>query len=311
MKKASNITSNNRYRRSIIDDNLSQFKKRVGNINYINKPIDKDQPLLLAIQYEADKIFSYLISSINIDLSIVDKDGQGALHYAIDVNRIDYVRILIDRGIDVNNAMHYFDKNDPLSLAIRNNNKDIVLLLIYTGANITDRHLMFTIEHCNSYIFNFMIKHYLLTHRISRALYNDLFVNIIKHKCFQSIDVLFDTINDDEKLKRIINRRHKCFFRRTILHMLVLFNNIRYVKKLLIHGASVNIKDKSGNTPLHLVKDIEIAKLLIDYGADKHAMNDKNKRVVSVLAKNDSELSRFVLNYRNDRFDDLSTLHEE
>jgi hypothetical protein len=50
---------------------------------------------------------------------------------------------------------------------------------------------------------------------------------------------------------------------------------------------------------------------LIDYGADKHAMNDKNKRVVSVLAKNDSELSRFVLNYRNDRFDDLSTLHEE
>jgi ankyrin repeat protein len=93
--------------------------------------------------------------------------------------------------------------------------------------------------------------------------------------------------------------------------MLVLFNNIRYVKKLLIHGASVNIKDKSGNTPLHLVKDIEIAKLLIDYGADKHAMNDKNKRVVSVLAKNDSELSRFVLNYRNDRFDDLSTLHEE
>jgi hypothetical protein len=49
MKKASNITSNNRYRRSIIDDNLSQFKKRVGNINYINKPIDKDQPLLLEI----------------------------------------------------------------------------------------------------------------------------------------------------------------------------------------------------------------------------------------------------------------------
>jgi ankyrin repeat protein len=43
---------------------------------------------------------------------------------------------------------------------------------------------------------------------------------------------------------------------------------------LICKGVDVNIRDKFGNTPLHLVEDEDTAKLLISNGADINAQND-------------------------------------
>jgi len=55
------------------------------------------------------------------------------------------------------------------------------------------------------------------------------------------------------------------------LHEAVIEKNLDLVKTLLHSGSPIDIKDSSGNTPLHygvLATDYEIVKLLIQFGAD-------------------------------------------
>lgn len=284
------------------NDDLAKFKDRVGNVN---KPVINSYPLLLAINHEADDIFNDLLCFVNINLDVVDCDGEGPLHYAVRTNRIDYVRLLIDRGIDVNRCNN--KNEDPLSLAIIGNQRDIILLLIYTGANITEHHLMMIMEYSTPYIFNFAIKHQLLINKIPSRIYSDLFVYTIKHKCFQFIDVLLDCVNQP-KLKYIINRRRKCFFKRTILHMMVIYDNKEYVEKLIDYGALVNLGDRHGNTPLHYVKSIEVARVLMEHGANPNVFNIKNYTPFT-LVRADSKLNKFIGEYHlRYNWDDLSTL---
>ena len=52
--------------------------------------------------------------------------------------------------------------------------------------------------------------------------------------------------------------------------------NIEAIKQQLAAGADVNVKDKSGSTPLHLAAEFghkEVAELLITKGADVNAKN--------------------------------------
>lgn len=56
----------------------------------------------------------------------------------------------------------------------------------------------------------------------------------------------------------------------TALHAAVNSRSYEITKKLLVHGAPVNMKDNFGNVPLMRASqfDLEIITLLLDYGAD-------------------------------------------
>lgn len=65
----------------------------------------------------------------------------------------------------------------------------------------------------------------------------------------------------------------------SVLHRFVLIpsspgrNTLRATKYLLDHGANPNITDNDGCSPLHICRDIDFVKLLIEYGADVNALN--------------------------------------
>ena len=70
----------------------------------------------------------------------------------------------------------------------------------------------------------------------------------------------------------------------TPLHRAVRAGRTRYVQFLLDHGANVNAADVAGDTPLRRAvtekKRFEVARLLIERGADVHAVNKRGKSVL-------------------------------
>ena len=65
-------------------------------------------------------------------------------------------------------------------------------------------------------------------------------------------------------------------------------NDTEIVEYLIKHGADVNVKDRSGNTPLMLAaytsdiykSRLELIQKLIDRGADVNAKNNKNETAI-------------------------------
>lgn len=80
------------------------------------------------------------------------------------------------------------------------------------------------------------------------------------------------------KLRECIGDCQECLNDRTLpyfkltgnkdLHRAVDHKNTKYLKLLLVSGVNVNIKNYSGETPLHMTKDVEHANLLLAAGAD-------------------------------------------
>ena len=75
---------------------------------------------------------------------------------------------------------------------------------------------------------------------------------------------------------------------------------IEKAKFLIEHGANVNSRNNSGDTPLHFAPNIEIAKLLIDNGADVNVRdksrftplhNAKNYKIAKLLIDNGADVN--------------------
>ena len=62
-------------------------------------------------------------------------DGWTALHCAASFNRTDAIKLLVDKGADVNRKTHY-NKVTPLHEAAENNNTEAVRLLLDNGVDI-------------------------------------------------------------------------------------------------------------------------------------------------------------------------------
>ena len=85
----------------------------------------------------------------------------------------------------------------------------------------------------------------------------------------------------------------------TPLHLACLYSNTDIIEYLLEKDADVNLKDESGDTPLHIACDREtftvstekIVKLLVDNSADVNAVNnEKQSPLFNLLAKEINEL---------------------
>jgi ankyrin repeat protein len=81
----------------------------------------------------------------------------------------------------------------------------------------------------------------------------------------------------------------------TPLHLAALGNNAEVVKLLLAKGANFRITSSSGYTPLHEVQGEEVARILLDAGADVNTKTDDGKTpyMLAIEQKND-RLAKFL-----------------
>ncbi|MBR6435344.1 MAG: ankyrin repeat domain-containing protein, partial [Thermoguttaceae bacterium] len=95
-----------------------------------------------------------------------------------------------------------------------------------------------------------------------------------------SIEYEFDKI-EIRRFEKALKNGNRAFFgksdfERTILHYVVLKDDLKRVKELVEHGCDVNAKDHVGVTPLHFAArngSLKMVKLLVELGADVSAKN--------------------------------------
>lgn len=216
--------------------------------------VGADLDLKSATKYDKNRIYNtalnYSILSENVEgVSILLNAGASIdnrsdyLHDAIEVNNLNIVKLLVNKGIDVNQIAKgedgtYYEGRSPLSLAVFKGNAEIVkfLLLHDADVNMDEEPILYTAVDC----YNNDKKNYL---------------NIIK--------LILNAGTD-------IDIRYSGSIRGSTPLILSILNGYTEVVKLLIeYGADVNYTDKKGKKPLYyaIVGKQEIIKLLVDEGA--------------------------------------------
>lgn len=92
--------------------------------------------------------------------------------------------------------------------------------------------------------------------------------------------------------------------RKSLLHLVVEQDNVRLLKTLIkFHDIEINKYDSNQSTPLHFVKSIEMAELLIKYGAVPLIYNADRMTAVDMAAarSNDSKLAKALESDLNTR----------
>jgi len=161
-----------------------------------------------------------------------------ALHFAIIGGDVATVKLLIEKGSDVNSKTP--GGITPLHLAAVSGNADVARLLLKRGADVNARDNVGRIP----------------LHYASNA-------SVAKMLIEAGADI---NARDKEGLTPLHYAAHKCFGAREPL--------LDVVKTLLEYGADVNAKTTFGVTPLHVAAyygEVEIVKMLIKRGADINA----------------------------------------
>ena len=171
-------------------------------------------------------------------------------------------------NIDVKNQ----NEETPLSLAIRNDNVDIVKYLIANDQSLLKNELYFWVASFNATKSFYYLKDLGLNPNIK---YKDgntpLHVSTYGNNFELTKLLIAEGLDVNEKNKTGI----------TPLHHAVLSNSSKLVNLLINLGANVNIENEDKITPLHLAvekENLEIIKILLNNGAD---INKKTKQYLT------------------------------
>ncbi len=315
---------------------LSAMSK--GNIKKVIKFIQDDVnldiqdsdglcPLTWAVYNNHPDVVKALLEK-GIDVNFTDTDGITCLHIAALAGYDDIIGILLDHKANVNAKLqtdltmplHLVAEADAAQLLINNcadinsrdilgstplhkaaaaGHTDVVLLLLARGADIHSRdNFEGTPLHCA------VEGNYLDT--ITALIDQGADIDTI---CQKGADASWDLLNGYwSEEKNIKKRSMNC------LHLAIYGHFLDTIDLLLAKGMNVNEKNNFGETPLHWVNDKEIARTLIENGADINARTNEGwTPLQNVITRRNSEAAEWFIDNDADMMSEtnsgLTTLH--
>jgi ankyrin repeat protein len=231
-----------------------------------------------------------------------DDDGKTALSMAVEDNLSVIATALMDAGADV----HIADENGvtPLMLC---SDAGLAQMLLDRGANVNDDDLdgCTTLVHAckrgDENIVRILIENGADMYRVDSTGMTPL-MTACEHSHVGAVQVLLQARHESaEWIGARSNSGH------TALIMAVKSSATDCVKALLAAGAGVNAATNSGYTALHLAEDLEIARFLLEAGAEDIVIAApfgntaltcacKNNRIdiVKLLLEHNFDINRFV-----------------
>ncbi|XP_017888124.1 uncharacterized protein LOC108629771 [Ceratina calcarata] len=200
------------------------------------------------------------------------------LHVAVSSRQLEIVRLLINYRANVNAKDSM--KETPLFKAVRNNDVEILKLLLAHYVKTGDEHELLRIAFKNEC--KRMIE---LLSRYIDINCKDESGRTLLHLCVSSYESNFDMFRF--LLGEGANVNAKTVEGVTPLHKAVFFRHISEVDVLLKCNADVNAKDNEGATPLHdcvTNGDVDICRLLIKEGANVNSTNNKGATPLHLAA---------------------------
>lgn len=241
-------------------------------------------------------------STINIQNNrSLDASYYSAMDIATVNNNFEIVKLLIDYGANINFQMEYKPRSEFLASRYANPR----ILELYLNKNI---YLLMNSEDVIS-----LIKSAVLGNNIANINYlvrnlgidvDTKDTNTMLHYAVSEGSV--EALNELIKLRANVNNTNADF--QTPLHYAVENNSYRMkesVSSLLLSKANPNIKDKNGNTALHLAvinahkspDYIDIINNLIKNNADVNILNNDNQNALNIAVENNNtDASNILIN---------------
>lgn len=276
--------------------NTTMFKTLLYHGANVNVKDDENKtPLHIAIESQCWDAVSLLVKH-GADVNVIDNQGQMPLHIAV---KNGYVAIpnLIRHGANVNARNKY--AKTPLHIAVEQKNMSALNYLLEHGAQVDARTqlgkdpLYIAVE-----MHNLSIVEQLLKFK-ANVNSSDQFGKTVLHLAvkIQNVAILECLlVNKADINAKIISGIWKGY---TPLHFAVESNNEAVINKLLDYNPDLDVKDKNGNTALHVAMKITNSKL-IELMKKASAENKAHRRsLITTLVTCDNENTVDLLTQHN------------
>ncbi len=219
---------------------IYQVKTYIENekdVNFLN--YDGDTLLITAIRHRRFEIVECLLNA-GANVNFKTRNSETALIVAVNSKNLSLVELLLANGADVN--LTGYSDNTPLIRAVICNVPAIIETLIHCGANLN--------------------------------LQSNLGNTALIIACCDNLGYEIIKLLTEKGAKINIKNMHG---RTALFHSCLNNYDIPVIELLLKNGADVNASDNNGKTGLHMTENVEIAKLLLSYGADPFIRNISSK----------------------------------
>lgn len=279
-----------------------------------------------------NKIINILLSFFAFDTYSMDINKK--LLKAAQENKINLVQELLDAGANIN-ALDDELEHTPLILAVSFNYEDIIKLLINRGADINAGNKrkvtpIYYALHRNNLPLVKLLKDSGAEVDLNIALHNAVlmgYFKLAKYLILSGANVNFKSAFDETPIFQAFNTveknrstciklvklllKHKAnvnvkqsFFDETILHKAVQKGQSEIVRLLLANGAIVNANQRNLWTPLHFAADNnnkDIVRILLENGANKNMLNYPRYKKPEDLATV-KEIKNLIKNFNYDEY---------
>lgn len=290
-------------------DNLEEFMK---TINRDSDPSLLKNYLIMSIVNDAEKIIDYLLDFGNIDINSTieyKRSETKPMITAIELNRINSVQKLINKGINVNEIISYLDKNTTyLLIAIYYKHNDIAKLLIDNNSNINEitygdintdpiYPMKLAIEHGNIEIMDYMINNGLNIHQDIKDLSYMIFGFDTLGYCGLALLERLDIEIIDFLISKGLNQKHKD----ECLSLSVLYktgDRQRLIEEFLTLGANIN--PTNINSPLLVAvqkANFKAIKFLVRHGADINILYNCHTPLLSAFNIKKIDRYKSIIDY--------------
>jgi len=213
--------------------------------------LNNQKPPLLVSVFSEDEAQIIKLLQLGAEIDELDTTtGWSALHLAASRGSYDIVKLLIDRGANIN-LQELGDQDSPLHIAINNGRQNLIMLLCSYS------HINVNIQNKNG----------------------DTGLHCAVDQGLDKVVEMLLKANADPNIKDYVGQETPII--RTIIEKPV--NMYKITEILLAHGADINAVDINGETALHKIceqSEFELAQYLLSKGANPNigTKGDKNNR---------------------------------
>ena len=270
-----------------------------AKVDFMNEDDDKTALVYATAPYHRSLFFAFCsydnVSSIEECMNfLVDnganihfryKDNLTLLHIASLLGRSEAVVELLKLGADANAQAEW--QRTPLHCACRKGHLDIATELIKHGANLEMKDKKLDTPLHSAALFGFteivelLLKNGANVH--AQNVEGSTPLHLADNKEIASI-----LIENGAKLNAQDTDDY------TPLHMACIRDKIEVLSLLLSKGADIKMKDSDSRTPLATAKNFEIAKKLVDFGADIHEVDDNGRGLIHQIVEKNNPKDRDV-----------------
>ncbi|XP_065343624.1 uncharacterized protein LOC135941815 [Cloeon dipterum] len=227
---------------------------------------------MIACKRNRSDVVEYLLANKGIDLSIEDRGGRTALHYAVRSLSVDLVQKLLDLGADLTkkdndnrNVMFYGLKSMDMILCLKRKNMEFVLEVDWRQTTL----LLYAIidSMIKRDVVNWLIEESGIDLNAADIDGNSAIIFACKKRKWDIVETL---------LTKDVNIQVKDEGGKSLLHHAAESGNLDLVQKLIELGVNPSLKDNLGKNTLHYaLQHLDVVKSL-DRALVKEVTKDKN-----------------------------------